>query len=264
MRAAIFLDGAYILTHLKQYNLAPDYRGIVDFLMKPLRKNVPLDLLRCYFYYCPPWMSDVPTSGEIRRMAEHDLLMKELMSLDRWAVRLGKLQRRWEGHREYFEQKRVDVLLSVDMVRHSAAGHIQHAIVVAGDSDFIPAIELTKESGATVSLWCGQDDTVHQDLLNQSDIIHRFDWRKFPSRKTGGGTGIISTVQRKVAAIIHPEPQTTAAQPAVHESSTPSAHDENTQSASSLTASGRPRRRRGGRGRRKKAAPGAPETPATE
>jgi len=264
MRAAIFLDGAYILTHLKQHDLIPDYRSMVDFLLKPLRKNVPLDLLRCYFYYCPPWMSDVPTSGEIRRMAEHDLLMKELMSLDRWAVRLGKLQRRWEGHREYFEQKRVDVLLSVDMVRHSAAGHIQHAIVVAGDSDFIPAIEATKESGATVSLWCGQDDTVHQDLLNQSDIIHRFDWKKFPSRKSGGGTGIVSSVQRRVAAIMRPQIRAAAAQPAVPEPSSLPSPDDNSLPASSLTASGRPRRRRGGRGRRKKTTPGAPETAATE
>lgn len=267
MRAAIFLDGAYILTHLKQHSLVPDYRDIVDFLLKPLRKNVPLDLLRCYFYYCPPWMSDEPTSGEKRRMAEHDALMRELMSLDRWAVRLGKLQRRWEGHREYFEQKRVDVLLSVDMVRHSAAGHIQHAIVVAADSDFIPAIEAAKESGATVSLWCGQDDTVHRDLLDQSDIIHRFDWKKFPSRKSasGTGTGLIAAVQRKVASIIQPQHQPLSTQPIPHETSPSSSSAHNGQMPGALTSGGRPRRRRGGRGgRRKKAPNGTPESGNTE
>ncbi|MBN1531081.1 MAG: NYN domain-containing protein [Spirochaetes bacterium] len=201
MRAAIFIDGAYVLSHLKQTNLAPNYRDLADYLLKPLRKSVPLDLLRCYFYYCPPWMSPEPTDAEKKRMAEHEAFMEEITSLERWSVRLGKLQRRWDGHRETFEQKRVDVLLSVDMVRHTAAGHIQHAIVVAGDSDFIPAIESAKESGATVSLWCGDENTVHKDLVDLSDVVHRIDWKKFPVRKVKSEPGIIKIVQKKVEGI---------------------------------------------------------------
>jgi uncharacterized LabA/DUF88 family protein len=199
MRAAIFIDGAYILSHLKPFDLAPDYKDIVDYLLKPLRKQTPIDLLRCYFYYCPPWMSTEPTEAEKQRMKEHDIFMHELRSLERWGVRLGKLQRRWDGYRETFEQKRVDVLLSVDMVRHSAAGHIQHAIVVAGDSDFIPAIEATKESGATVTLWCGVDESVHKDLLVLADIVHRFDWKKFPSKKIKNKEEVRVSEQKKHA-----------------------------------------------------------------
>lgn len=182
MRAAIFIDGAYFLSHMKKYDMVPKYGEIADYLLKPLRKTVPLDLLRCYFYYCPPWMSTEPTENEKRRMEDHDILMQEITSQERWAVRLGKLQKRREGYREYYEQKRVDVLLSVDMVRHSAAGHIQHAILLAGDSDFIPAIEATKESGATVTLWYGDSNTVHKDLLDLADISHQFDPRKIPGK----------------------------------------------------------------------------------
>jgi len=183
VRAAIFIDGAYLLSNMKKNNIEPKYGELPDYLLKPLRKAVPLDLLRCYFYYCPPWMSPEPTDSERRRMDEHEAFMKEITSLPRWGIRLGKLQRRREGNREYFEQKRVDVLLSVDMVRHSAAGHIQHAIVLAGDSDFIPAIEATKESGATVTLWYGDDNTIHKDLLSLADITHQIDWKKFPGKK---------------------------------------------------------------------------------
>ncbi|HNV47682.1 MAG TPA: NYN domain-containing protein, partial [Spirochaetota bacterium] len=149
----------------------------------PFRKSIQLDLLRCYFYYCPPWMSPEPTDSEKKRMEEHVTFMEHIESLDRWSVRLGKLQRRWEGGRELYEQKRVDVLLSVDMVRHSAAGHIQHAIIIAGDSDFIPAIEATKESGATVTLWYGDPNTIHKDLIQVSDIVHQMDFKKVPSEK---------------------------------------------------------------------------------
>lgn len=211
MRAAIFIDGAYLLTHLKDFDLVPDYPALPEYLLKPLRKSIPIDLLRCYFYYCAPWMSPEPTEAEKRRMAEHDAFMMELIALERWAVRLGKLQRQWDGYRETFEQKRVDVLLSVDMVRQAAAGRIQHAILVAGDSDFIPAIDATKDSGATVSLWCGDENTVHRDLLDAADIVHRFDWKKFPSKKAKSGGSArgtsptlmvnpIEAVQTRVAA----------------------------------------------------------------
>jgi len=168
---------------LKKHEITPDYSELADYLLKPIRKSVSLDLLRCYFYYCAPWVSEQPTTNEKRRMEEHDLFVGELGKLDRWAVRLGKLQKRRDGHREYFEQKRVDVLLSVDMTRHSAAGHVQHVILVAGDSDFIPAIEATKDSGATVSLWYSDENTVHKDILDSADIVHQFNFKTFPKSK---------------------------------------------------------------------------------
>lgn len=183
MRAAIFIDAAYLLSQAKKNNIEPKWSDLADFFLKPLRKSIPVDLLRCYFYYCAPWMSPEPTDRELERMKEHDEFMKIILEQERWAVRLGKLQRRWDGYREYFEQKRVDVLLSVDMVRHAAAGHIQHVIVIAGDSDFIPAIDATQESGATVTLWYGDDNTIHQDLLELVDVAHQINWRKFPGKK---------------------------------------------------------------------------------
>lgn len=183
MRAAIFIDGAYLLSLSKDKEIVPKYEELSDYFLKPLRKSVQLDLLRCYFYYCAPWMSTEPTDTEKNRMEEHNLFMKEIESLERWAVRLGVLQRRFDGHKEYFEQKRVDVMLSVDMVRHTAAGHIQHVILVAGDSDFIPAIQSVKESGATVTLWCGEDKTIHKDVLQLADVVHHIDWKKIPKKK---------------------------------------------------------------------------------
>ncbi len=168
---------------MKKHEIEPRYEDLTEYLMKPLRKSISLDLLRCYFYYCPPWMSPEPTEREIARMDEHEAFMNKISALERWAIRLGVLKRNWDGYKEYFEQKRVDVLLSVDMVRHAAAGHIQHVIVVAGDSDFIPAIEAVKESGATVTLWYGDENTVHRELIDLADIVHQLNWKKLPGKK---------------------------------------------------------------------------------
>lgn len=183
MRAGIFIDGGYILNQLKNRNITPDYQALTSYFLKPLRQSVSLDLMRCYFYYCAPWTSENPTEEEQARLDKYDAFVEQIESMDRWAIRQGKLERRFDGKKEYFEQKRVDVLLSCDLVRHAAAGHIQHAILVAGDSDFIPAVEAAKESGVTITLFAGEYNTVHSDLIILSDEVHHFDWRQFPKEK---------------------------------------------------------------------------------
>jgi uncharacterized LabA/DUF88 family protein len=180
LRAAIFIDGGYLLNQLKNEKVNLDYSRFADFLLAPIRQSTPIDLLRCYFYYCAPWMSPEPTEDELRRMDMHNKFVEEIESIGRWQVRLGKLQKRWDGNKEYFEQKRVDVLLSCDLVRHAAAGHIQHAILVAGDSDFIPAVSASKESGVTLTVWAGPTTTVHKDLLTLADEVHHFNFRRLP------------------------------------------------------------------------------------
>jgi len=61
----------------------------------------------------------------------------------------------------------VDVLLSVDLVRLSAKGQITDVAIVAGDSDFIPAIEATKNEG--VSVWLFHGNHPHNALWNIAD-----------------------------------------------------------------------------------------------
>ncbi len=185
MRAAIFIDAGYFLNRLKDDRISADdvdYNRLTDHLLAPLRRDLPMDLVRCYFYDCPPWMPDEPNESATRRMEAHRAFIETIERTDRWQVKFGKLERRWDGNQEYFEQKRVDVMLSVDIVRHSAAGHIQHAILLAGDSDFIPAVAAAKESGVTVSLWGGAPKTIHRDLGFIADEVHYFDWRQFTKR----------------------------------------------------------------------------------
>jgi uncharacterized LabA/DUF88 family protein len=200
VRAAIFIDGGYIQTQLKMHNIEADYAELADYLLNPLRASFPLDLLRCYYYYCAPYMSAEPTEDELKRMETHTKFVHEIESLGRWAMRLGKLQKRWEGQREVYEQKRVDVLLSVDLVRHAAAGHIQHAILVAGDSDFVPAVEAAKEHGVTLTLWCGPASTVNRDLVALADEVYLLDWNDFPRRLPDQETadGKMETPEKKM------------------------------------------------------------------
>ena len=58
-----------------------------------------------------------------------------------YCARKGRLQKIVAGSKVIFKQKMVDVLLSVDLVRLSWSKQIQAAILVAGDSDYVPAVE---------------------------------------------------------------------------------------------------------------------------
>jgi len=234
LRAAIFIDGGYLLPRMKHARVNPEWFRLTDHFMAPIRSQISLDLLRCYFYYCAPWMSPAPTEEEQRRMETHDIFVDQIESQSRWQVRLGKLEKRWDGTKEYFEQKRVDVMLSVDLTLHAAAGHIQHAIIVAGDSDFIPAIEAAKQSGVTISLWYVKGN-VHRDLLTMADEIHEIDFRKFPARR-----------EHPVA---QPKGTTTKTTAPVIGEKTP------TESPATQPAGPRRRGRRGGVGRGKPPAP---------
>ena len=89
--------------------------------------------------------------------------------LPRFEVRQGRLEFRGNATdgRPIFEQKRVDIMLGVDMVQLAAKGYIQQALLLAGDSDFIPAVAAAKAEGVLVKLFHGR--SYHIDLLREVD-----------------------------------------------------------------------------------------------
>jgi uncharacterized LabA/DUF88 family protein len=84
-----------------------------------------------------------------------------IKKIPRFEVRLG------ESSRELV-QKRVDVLLSVDLVRMSWGRQIDRAILITGDSDFVPAVQAAKDAGVLVQLYYALG-TVNDDLLQACD-----------------------------------------------------------------------------------------------
>ena len=79
-------------------------------------------------------------------------------------MRLGKLG--WSGGE--LVQKRVDILLAVDLVRLSWSKQIGKAVLITGDSDFVPAILAAKDAGVLVELYYSQM-SVHDELLAAVD-----------------------------------------------------------------------------------------------
>ena len=137
----------------------------------------PLDLLRTYYYDCLPYQSNPPSESESNRFAAKSSFFQRLRTFDRFEVREGRLAYRGLESRgqPIFQQKRTDLLLGLDFAMMSAKRQITHAAVIAGDSDFLPAVEAAKREGVLVWLFHGpgrsgiRDSSYAEELWQAAD-----------------------------------------------------------------------------------------------
>lgn len=163
-KCAIFIDGAY----LKKIELN-NFKGTkLDYLK--LSEKICLDLnltrLRTYFYYCMP-ITRKGNIEDIGRKAKVQKFLAKLKRLPRFEVKLGRLQL----IENQFRQKMIDVLMSLDITNMSFEKQIQHAILIAGDSDFVPAIKKAKNYGTIIHLYY-HPSSVHNEILDEVDELH--------------------------------------------------------------------------------------------
>ena len=157
----MFLDGAYLreLSRKEFRGVAVDYGQLAGRIRDRIAGDTvePLDILRTYYYDCPPFQSEPPTDEESRRYGNYRRFTRALSYLPRFEVRLGRLQlqgRRPDGS-PIFRQKQVDLLLGLDLALLSGKNQVTHVALVAGDGDFVPAVRVAKQEGATVWLFHG-------------------------------------------------------------------------------------------------------------
>ncbi|MBI4329020.1 MAG: NYN domain-containing protein [Chloroflexi bacterium] len=164
-RVAIFIDGAY-LDHVLREEF---HDARIDYAAFSKQLAGESDILRTHYYHCLPYQGNPPTQEESERYAAQRSFYTALERNPRFTVRLGRLAYRGldESGRPKFEQKRVDILLGVDLVQLAAKQAIQEAILVAGDSDFIPAVLAAKSEGVLMRLIHGA--TPHSDLWKTAD-----------------------------------------------------------------------------------------------
>lgn len=125
--------------------------------------------LRTYYYDCMPFQSFPPTPEEAMKYSNADKFIHSLRHKPRFEVRLGRLQRVNAGSGFDFTQKGVDVMLAVDLVKMSWDKQIDKAIVIAGDSDFLYAVQAAKDAGALTELYYSNKNPINDALYNVFD-----------------------------------------------------------------------------------------------
>lgn len=166
-KIAIFIDAGYLNKVLEQ-----DFdRTKIDFekMKNILSEND--NLLRAYYYNCLPYQSSTPTDDEKKRFSSCQKFHGKLKRIDCFDVREGRLEYRGtdDTGKRIFVQKRVDIMLACDLVQLSIKNKIEKAIIITGDSDFLPAIDIAKKEGVSITLLHGSTCKPHNDLYDIAD-----------------------------------------------------------------------------------------------
>ncbi|OLS23902.1 MAG: hypothetical protein HeimC3_22450 [Candidatus Heimdallarchaeota archaeon LC_3] len=138
-KAAVLIDGGYYRELIKSLSIESiDLIKFSDVISQPAYR------LRTFFF-----------DGLVQdNQSFHDLLRL----FDRFEVILGDVVERTfkcskcgiTNHR--YAQKRVDVSLAVKMVHLASTNQVDKIILIAGDQDFLPAIETAKHEGPIIKL----------------------------------------------------------------------------------------------------------------
>lgn len=162
-RLAIYIDGGYFDKVSQGFGVRVDFSKLVNEILAVVAARTPdsLDLLRTYYYDSLPYQSDPPTQDEARRFAGKRRFFEALRRIERFQLREGRLALRGYNNQNepVFQQKRVDLMLGLDFALISSKRQTTHAVLIAEDSDFIPAVEVAKQEGIAVWLFHGPGRT---------------------------------------------------------------------------------------------------------
>jgi len=166
---AFFIDGSYLDHALVSISAGKriDYQALIRAIVD--KAGGDRNIIRVYYYHCLPYQDHPPTKEQSERFGKMQRFFRAVQRMPRFEVKQGRLAYRGLDDKKnpIFEQKRIDLLLGIDLVLHSTKRAIDEAFIIAGDSDFIPAIRTAKSEGVVTYLVHGADP--HDDLLDEVD-----------------------------------------------------------------------------------------------
>jgi uncharacterized LabA/DUF88 family protein len=168
-KIAVFIDNGYFKNVQNALRIRVDYESFTNAIVSQRGGK----RWRTYVYDCPPYQSPAPTPDERRLVSNFDRFVSSLKRASRFEVRLGRLQKiRGDeslSARPLYKQKGVDMAMGIDITRLSSKGAIDQAFLIAGDSDFVPAVESAKQEGVLVTLFYSRESHVHDSLFDACD-----------------------------------------------------------------------------------------------
>jgi hypothetical protein len=199
MKYAILIDAGFLKRKLGSQTEPLDITGVRAFLdaLRAHEALTDMSLHRVYWYDAPPLDSRVTKpllGGKINFGATslartNALLLAALcevpyVSVRRgdlvfrgWKVRQGKLPEKDASVtltapdlEPNIHQKGVDMRLGLDIAAITLKGHADVFVLVAGDSDFVPAMKFARREGAQLFL-VTLGHSVRAEMLEHSDLV---------------------------------------------------------------------------------------------
>lgn len=205
-KVAVIIDGGFarkvFQKYFKKKNI-PTSDQIIALGQKVLTPEE--ELFRIYYYDCPPFEKDLrkPVSGVkfkdevfIRSGKEylagistqdHIAYRSGELKFGGWTLKTSKLNEIVSTKRAVadddfqpvFKQKRVDMKIGLDIAWLSIRKIVDRILLVAGDSDFIPAMKLARIEGVLITV-VPLKNNITRDMREHADEVRDFDVAAMP------------------------------------------------------------------------------------
>ncbi len=166
-RVMIFIDGSNMYHSLRHFFKRTDI-DIGKFCQKILDRR---RLVRIYYYNAKVGQKEEP-----ERYKNQKKFFAGVEAIPYTELRLGRLvYNNWPGTPPY--EKGVDIQLATDMITHSFKNNYDVAILVAGDNDFVGALQAVKDNGKNVEVTLFGRERTSMQLRNVADRVVTIDGR---------------------------------------------------------------------------------------
>lgn len=157
----LFIDGGCLRESLKNYSERFFDNDLIEFDYPRLS----LEFNKVFYYdSLPPIKNEELDDEYFERVEPIIKFFTNLSLLDGFHVYEGTTRRR----RKIIEQKKVDIMIAVDMLNHSFRKNMSKATLLTSDLDFKPLIDALVDNGMYVKLWYPINKT-NQELIQSAD-----------------------------------------------------------------------------------------------
>ncbi len=166
-RVMIFIDGSNLYHSLKTFAKRTDI-DIGKLCNRLLEKR---RLVRIYYYNARVGLKEEP-----ERYRDQQAFFTSVNAIPYSELRLGRLvYHNWPNSPPY--EKGVDIQLATDMITHSFKGNYDVAVLVAGDNDFVGALQSVKDNGNHVEVALFGKESTSRRLRMVADRVVTINFR---------------------------------------------------------------------------------------
>jgi len=168
----IFVDNGFFKLVKKEFEKKSKKKKKFLQTFRNICKNENLDLKHLFFYTSPPYQSEIPDEKEKTLIKNYKYLLN-FLKYKKWiTIREGRCQRLKIEDQYKYQQKGVDILISIDLMEiKEKYPLVKEIVLIACDSDFVPLIKNIQEKGIKVILYTYFDRKRNSPFSRYNELL---------------------------------------------------------------------------------------------
>lgn len=149
-KTILFIDGAYLSYISKYFGKGKYFKYKIENFAINLAKEKNLICEEIFYYTAPPFQSPKPTEEENQRKKNYDKFLNKIKNTK---PKINIKEGRCQKIDNTFQQKGVDTLMTMDLLKVPDKKNIKNIILLTADTDFVPIIkEIINEKNTKIIL----------------------------------------------------------------------------------------------------------------